>query len=156
MPKIHPTAVVDPSAKVADDAIIGPLAVVDGDVELASGVEIGPQVYITGRTRIGARTIIYPFSVIGAPPQILTYAGEAGELVIGEDNIIREQASIHAGSVDGEGRTEIGHHNLIQHAFHVAHAPARPRWPRATAVYSRSKYAAQAPGRNMPRKRWGK
>lgn len=121
MPKIHPTAVVDPSAKIADDAVVGPLAVIDGEVELACGVEIGPQVYVTGRTRVGARTVIYPFSVIGAPPQILTYAGRAGELVIGEDNVIREQASIHAGSVEGEGRTEIGDHNLIQHAFHIAH-----------------------------------
>lgn len=121
MPKIHPTAVVDPSAKIADDAVVGALAVIDAGVELASGVEIGPHVYVTGRTRVGARTIIYPFSVIGAPPQILTYAGHSGELVIGEDNVIREQASIHAGSAEGAGRTEIGDHNLIQHAFHVAH-----------------------------------
>jgi UDP-N-acetylglucosamine acyltransferase len=121
VPKIHPTAVVDPSAKIADDAVVGALAVIDAGVELASGVEIGPHVYVTGRTRVGARTIIYPFSVIGAPPQILSYAGHSGELVIGEDNVIREQASIHAGSAEGEGRTEIGDHNLIQHAFHIAH-----------------------------------
>lgn len=121
MSKIHPTAVVDPGAKIADDAVVGPLSVIDGEVELEAGVEIGAQVHVTGRTRVGARTKIYPFSVIGVPPQILSYEGTAGELVIGEDNVIREQASIHAGSVTGEGRTEIGNHNLIQHAFHIAH-----------------------------------
>lgn len=121
MPKIHPTAVVDPGAKIADDAIVGPLAVIDGEVELGSGAEIGPHVWVTGRTRIGARTIIYPFSVIGAAPQIRTYRGEAGDLVIGEDNVIREHASIHAGSIEAEGRTQIGNHNLIQHGFHIAH-----------------------------------
>ena len=121
MAKIHPTAVVDPGAKIADDAIVGALAVIDGEVELGSEVEIGPHVYVTGRTRIGARTRIYPFSVIGVPPQILTFEGDTGDLVIGEDNQIREHASIHAGSVESAGRTEIGNHNLIQNDFHIAH-----------------------------------
>ena len=121
MPEIHPTAVVDPGAKIADGAIVGPLSVVGGEVELADGVVIGAQAHVTGRTRIGARTRVYPFAVIGAPPQILTYRGQVGELVIGADNVIREYVSIHAGSIDAEGRTEIGDHNLFQHAFHVAH-----------------------------------
>jgi UDP-N-acetylglucosamine acyltransferase len=118
---IHPTAVVAPGAKIAEDATVGPHSVIDGEVELGPGVEIGPQVWLTGRTRIGARTRIFPHSVIGATPQILNPDRFGGTLEIGEDNEIREFASLHVGSPDGGGRTVIGSHNLIQHGFHVAH-----------------------------------
>jgi UDP-N-acetylglucosamine acyltransferase len=118
---IHPTAVVAPGAKIAEDATVGPHSVIDGEVELGPGVEIGPQVWVTGRTRIGARTAIYPHSVIGAAPQILNPDRFGGTLEIGEDNEIREFASIHVGSPDGGGRTVVGNHNLIQGYFHVAH-----------------------------------
>jgi UDP-N-acetylglucosamine acyltransferase len=118
--RIHPTAVVDGRAKIADDAIVGPCAVIDGEVELLPEVEIGPQVYVSGRTRIGSRTRIYPFSVIGADPQIVAQRG-GGRLEIGEDNEIREFASIHVGSPGGGGLTCIGNGNLIQNNFHIAH-----------------------------------
>ena len=121
MPNIHPTAVVDPGAKLADDVAIGPLAVVGGEVELGPGVEIGPQVCVSGRTRIGARTRVYPFAVIGVTPQVLGFDGRAGELVIGEDNEIREHVSIHVGLPDHGGLTSLGNHNLIQNGFHIAH-----------------------------------
>jgi len=119
--KIHPTAVVDPGAKIADDVEIGPLSVVDGEVELGSGVRIGSHVVVTGKTVVGARTQIFPFSTIGVPPQMLGFDGQTTELVIGEDNIIREHASIHVGTPAGGGRTSIGNHNLIMNSFHVAH-----------------------------------
>jgi UDP-N-acetylglucosamine acyltransferase len=121
VPKIHPTAVVDPGAKIADDAEVGPYSVIDGEVELDSGVEIGSHVVVTGRTAIGARTKISPFCTIGLPPQMLGFDGKTTELVIGEDNIIREHASIHVGTPVGGGRTRIGNHNLIMNHFHVAH-----------------------------------
>ena len=121
MARIHSSAIVDGRAKIADDAIVGPHAVIDGDVEIESGAEIGPQVYVTGRTRVGARTHIYPFSVIGAVPQILAPEREGGRLVIGEDNEIREFASIHVGTPGGGGLTRIGDGNLIQNSFHIAH-----------------------------------
>lgn len=121
MARIHPTAVVDRQAKVADDAEVGPLAVIGPEVQLDSGAEIGPQVCVTGRTRIGARTRIFPFSVIGAVPQILARDREGGRLEIGEDNEIREFASIHVGSPGGGGLTSIGNGNLIQNSFHIAH-----------------------------------
>jgi UDP-N-acetylglucosamine acyltransferase len=119
--KIHPTAVVDPGAKIDDDAEVGPLSVIDGEVELGPGVEIGPQVYVTGKTRIGAGTRVYPFSVLGVPPQMLGFDGQTTELVIGEDNLIREHASIHVGTPKGGGRTKIGNHNMIMNNFHIAH-----------------------------------
>ncbi len=121
MAKIHPTAVIDRQAKLADDAVVGPLAVIGPAVELDSEVEIGPQVCISGRTRIGARTRIYPFSVLGTVPQILAPDREGGRLEIGEDNEIREFASIHVGSPGGGGLTSIGNGNLIQNSFHIAH-----------------------------------
>ncbi len=121
MPKIHPSAVVDPGAKIAADAEVGPYSVIDGEVELGSGVHIGPHVVVTGRTVVGARTRVFPFSVIGVIPQILGFQGTTSELVIGEDNTIREHASIHVGTPDGGGRTKIGNHNLIMGNFHIAH-----------------------------------
>jgi UDP-N-acetylglucosamine acyltransferase len=119
--KIHPTAVVDPGAKLHDDAVVGPLSVIDGEVELGADVEIGPHVYVTGKTRIGARTRVFPFSILGAAPQMLGFDGQTTELVIGEDNIIREHASIHVGTPKGGGRTKIGNQNMIMNNFHIAH-----------------------------------
>jgi UDP-N-acetylglucosamine acyltransferase len=118
---IHPTAVVDPGAKLADDVVVGALSVVDGEVELGPGVEIGPHVVVTGRTRIGARTRIFPFSAVGVPPQTLGFDGRAGELVIGTDNVIREHASLHTGLPEWGALTKIGDHNLIMNGVHVAH-----------------------------------
>jgi len=119
--RIHPTAVVDPGAKLADDAVVGPLCVVDGEVELGPGVELSSHVLVTGRTRIGARTKIYPFSVVGVPPQTLGFDGRAGELQIGSDNVIREHASLHVGLPEWGALTAIGDHNLIMNGVHVAH-----------------------------------
>jgi UDP-N-acetylglucosamine acyltransferase len=119
--KIHPTAVVDPGAKIDDQAEVGAFAVIDGEVELGPGVEVGPHVYVTGKTRIGAGTRVYPFSVLGAAPQMLGFDGQTTELVIGVENIIREHASIHVGTPKGGGRTKIGDHNMIMNNFHIAH-----------------------------------
>jgi UDP-N-acetylglucosamine acyltransferase len=119
--KIHPTAVVDPGAKLADDVTVGALSTIGSEVELGAGVEIGPHVCIAGRTRIGERTRIHPFAAIGLTPQVLGFDGRAGELVIGEDNEIREHVSIHVGLPDHGGVTSLGHHNLIQNGFHIAH-----------------------------------
>ena len=87
MSLIHPTAVIDPGAKIAEDASVGPHTVIDGEVELGPGVVIGPQVWVTGRTRIGARTRIFPHSVIGAEPQILNPDRFDGTLAVGEQPV---------------------------------------------------------------------
>jgi UDP-N-acetylglucosamine acyltransferase len=117
--RIHPTAVVDPGAKLADDVELGPYCVVGGEVELDRGVRVGSHAVIVGRTSIGARTRIFPFTVIGEAPQVL--ASEAGSgLAIGADNVIREFCSIHAGSAAG-GATRIGDGNFLLNNVHVAH-----------------------------------
>ena len=118
--RVHPTAVVDPGAKLADDVVLGPYTVVGEFVELASGVEVGSHVILVGRTTIGARTRIFPFSVIGEAPQVQDVEGETS-LHIGADNVVREYASIHAGSPIGVGSTNIGDGNFILNNVHIAH-----------------------------------
>jgi UDP-N-acetylglucosamine acyltransferase len=119
--RVHPTAVVAPGAKLADDAEVGPCAVIGEEVELGSGVVVGPHATLMGRTTVGARTRIFPAAVIGAEPQVQGFAGEATALSIGEDNIIREFASIHVGSPGGGGCTRIGDRNFILNNVHIAH-----------------------------------
>src|SRR3546814_14181385 len=80
MPGIHPTAIVDPGAKIADDCDIGPYCVIGGQVSVDEGVRLLSHVVIDGRTTIGARPRIYPFTSLGQPPQDLKYKGEPSEL----------------------------------------------------------------------------
>jgi UDP-N-acetylglucosamine acyltransferase len=118
---VHPTAIVDPGAKLAEDVEIGPYSVIGGNVELAPEVVIGSHVTLMGRTRIGARSRISPFAVIGGEPQVLGASGENTALEIGEDNVIREFSSIHVGSPNGGGCTRIGNGNFILNNVHIAH-----------------------------------
>ncbi|MFP8878276.1 MAG: acyl-ACP--UDP-N-acetylglucosamine O-acyltransferase [Myxococcota bacterium] len=121
MNHIHPTAVIDPGVKIADDVRIGPYAVIGEGVELASGVEIGSHAHLEGSTVIGAATRVFPFAVIGAEPQVRDFSGPTTALVIGRNNVIREFAAIHVGTVDGGGCTRIGDDNLIMNNVHIAH-----------------------------------
>ena len=121
MTLVHPTAIVDPRAKLAPDVEIGPYAVIGEHVELGPGVVVGSHATLTGRTRIGSRTRISSFAVVGGEPQVLGASGENTALVIGEDNVIREFASIHVGSPDGGGCTRIGDANFILNNVHIAH-----------------------------------
>ncbi len=121
MPRIHPSAVVDPRAKLAEDVEIGPLAVVGPEVELAAGVVVKSHATVTGRTSVGERTRIFPYVVLGEEPQDKSFSGETTELVIGADNVIRENAVIHVGTRKGGGCTRIGDDNLIMNGVHVGH-----------------------------------
>jgi len=120
-PRIHPTAIVDPAAAVAEDVQIGPYAIVDAAVELAPGCIIGPHAVLRGPTRIGAGTRVYQFASVGEEPQDKKYAGEATSLVIGARNVIRECATIHRGTVQDNRETRIGDDNLFMAYTHVAH-----------------------------------
>jgi UDP-N-acetylglucosamine acyltransferase len=119
--RVHPSAVVDPGAKLAEDVRIGPCAVVGGEVELAAGVEVGAHVVLCGRTAVGSGTRIHPGCVIGGEPQVRGASGGSTALVIGEGNVIREFAVIHAGSEGGRGQTRIGDANYLMNHVHVAH-----------------------------------
>jgi UDP-N-acetylglucosamine acyltransferase len=121
VPRIHPSAVVDPRAKVADDVEVGAGATVGPEVELAAGVELRPHAHVWGRTHVGAGTRVFPFAVLGEEPQDKSFSGEATELVIGRNNVIREHVTVHVGTVKGGGRTRIGDDNLIMNGVHVGH-----------------------------------
>src|ERR1700719_1523619 len=101
MAHIHPTAVIAPGAKLAEDVIVGPYCVIGEHVVLAKGVKLKAHVVIDGRTTIGERTRIFPFASIGFEPQDLKYAGEPSSLEIGRDNTIREHVTINPGTTGG-------------------------------------------------------
>jgi UDP-N-acetylglucosamine acyltransferase len=119
--QIHPSAVVEQRAKLADDAVIGPFCTVGAEVELGPGVELRSHVHVTGRTTIGPRTRVFPFVVLGEEPQDKTFSGESTALAIGADNVIREHSSIHVGTPRGGGCTRIGDDNLIMNGAHIGH-----------------------------------
>lgn len=121
MARIHPTAVVEPGAKLADDVEIGAYAVIGPDVHLDSGVSVSHHASVLGSTRIGSRTRVFPYACLGGEPQDQAFAGEATSLEIGTDNVIREHATIHLGTLSGGGCTRIGDDNLIMNTAHIAH-----------------------------------
>lgn len=118
---IHSTAIIDPSAIIADDVSIGPYSIVGADVEIGAGCEIGPHVVINGPTKIGENNKVFQFSSIGEEPQDKKYAGEPTVLEIGNNNLIRENVTINRGTVQGGGITKIGDDNWIMAYVHIAH-----------------------------------
>jgi len=112
---------IDPSAKVADDAIIGPWTRIGPNVSIGSGCVIGSHVVIERNTRIGANNRIHSFACIGGDPQDLSYAGEETWLEMGDGNVIREHVTINRGSARGEGVTKVGNKNCFLTSVHVAH-----------------------------------
>ncbi len=121
MAAIHPSAVVDPQARIADTAVIGPFCVVGGEVELGAGVELISHVVVAGRTTIGDNTRIFPFASIGHQPQDLKYHGEPSILTIGSNNQIREYVTIHPGTEGGGMVTTVGDNCLFMGSVHIAH-----------------------------------
>lgn len=120
-PNIHPTAIVDPKAEVADGAAVGPYAIVGGGVVLERGVEVGPHAVVRGNTVVGEGTRIFQFASVGEIPQDLKYKGEDTRLRIGKRNLIREYVTLHPGTVGGGGATTIGDGNFFMIGVHVAH-----------------------------------
>ncbi len=121
MSRIHPTAIIDPQAELAEDVIVGAYSVIDGPVRIDSGCEIKPHVSITGRTRLGKNNRIFQFASIGEEPQDKKYHGEDTEVVIGDGNTIRECVTINRGTADDAGITHIGNDNWIMAYVHIAH-----------------------------------
>jgi len=118
--RIHPTAVVDPKAQIDVGVDIGPYAVVGPEVSIGSGTRIGPHVVLDGRVSIGQRNRIFPGASIGAEPQDLKYNGAPTEVVIGDDNAIRECVTINRATHEGE-QTRIGNGNLLMAYSHLGH-----------------------------------
>jgi UDP-N-acetylglucosamine acyltransferase len=120
MPRVHPTAVVDPRAELGD-VEIGPYAVVGPGVTLADGVVVGPHAVVTGPTSIGERTRLDAHAVLGGDPQDLKHGGAPTRLVVGADNVFREFTTAHRGSTGGRGVTIVGDRNYFMANSHVAH-----------------------------------
>ena len=118
---IHKTAIIDSKAKISATANIGPYVVIGPDVEIDENVVIQSHVNIVGYTKIGKKNKIYPFASIGSDPQDLKYKGEKSELVIGNNNVIREYVTANPGTSGGGGTTKIGDNNLLMIGAHIAH-----------------------------------
>jgi UDP-N-acetylglucosamine acyltransferase len=121
VPQIHPTAIIEPGARLADSVRIGPYCVIGAKVELAAEVELLSHVVVAGRTSVGEGTRIFPFASIGHQPQDLKYSGEDSALVIGRRNIIREHVTMNPGTAGGGMVTRIGDDCLFMVSVHVGH-----------------------------------
>src|SRR5882724_9800756 len=121
MTRLHATALIDAKARLAADVEVGAYSVVGPEVSIGAGTVIGPHVVITGRTTIGARNRIFQFASVGDIPQDRKYGGEPTTLSIGDDNVIREYVSIHAGTAQDRGTTTIGNGNWLLGYTHIAH-----------------------------------
>ena len=119
--RIHPSAVVHPGARLADDVEVGPYSIVGADAEIGEGSWIGAHVVIDGRVRIGRRNRVFQFASIGAAPQDKKYKDEPTSVEIGDDNTIREYVTVNRGTVQDIGVTRIGNENWIMAYVHFAH-----------------------------------
>jgi UDP-N-acetylglucosamine acyltransferase len=118
---IHNQAIVDPRAKLADDVVVGPWSFIGPDVEIGPGTRIESHVVLKGPTVIGANNHIYQFSSVGEDTPDLKYRDEPTRLVIGDNNVIRENVTIHRGTVQDRSETTIGDSNLIMAYAHIGH-----------------------------------
>lgn len=118
---IHSTAIIDPSAELADDVSVGPYSVIGPGVQIGVGTTLGSHVVLKGPTRIGKNNRIFQFASVGEDTQDMKYRGEPTRLEIGDGNIIREFCTIHRGTVQDKALTKIGDHNLFMAYSHVAH-----------------------------------
>src|SRR5215470_1669679 len=118
---VHPTAIVDPGARIAATAEIGPYCIIGAEVEIGAGTRLMANVYVEGPASIGADNIFYPYSTVGVAPQDLKYKGERSSTRIGSRNKIREFVTIHRGTEGGGMLTSMGDDNLLMAYVHVAH-----------------------------------
>lgn len=122
MPQVHPSAVIDPRAELADDVIVGPGCVVEGAVRIGAGTRLIGHVYLIGPVSVGCRNTLYPFVCIGFEPQDRKFdmASSSAGVVIGDDNLLRESVTIHRAS-QGEHPTRLGDGNMLMTNAHLGH-----------------------------------
>lgn len=120
-PRIHPTAIVSPSAELHGSVTIGPYSIIGAHVQIGANTSVAAHVVIEGHTRIGQHNRIFQFNSLGAIPQDKKYAGEPCRLEIGDHNTIREFCTFNIGSPGDVGITRVGDHNWIMAYVHIAH-----------------------------------
>lgn len=121
MSLIHATALIDPSAQLADDVEVGPYSIIGPEVVIGAGTVIGPHVVIKGPTTLGERNRIFQFASVGEDCQDKKYKGEPTRLEMGDDNVVRESVTLHRGTAQDLSLTKIGNGNLFMAYSHVAH-----------------------------------
>jgi UDP-N-acetylglucosamine acyltransferase len=121
MSEIHATAIVDPSAELADDVSIGPYSMVGPNVVLETGVVIHSHVVVEGHTRLGAGVQVYSFAAVGTPPQDLKFKGETSWLEVGAGTVIREHCTLNPGTKGDQLLTSVGRNCVLMIGAHVAH-----------------------------------
>jgi UDP-N-acetylglucosamine acyltransferase len=118
---IHPTAIVSAKAQLGQNVTVGPYSVVEDHVQIGDGTTLQSHVCVRGLTQIGSQCTIFPFAVVGSEPQYLKYAGEPTKTIIGNRVILRESTTVHRGTPQGRGLTEIGDDCFLMAYTHVAH-----------------------------------
>ena len=118
---IHPSALIDPAAKLGHNVSVGAFSVIGADVEIGDNTWIGPHVVIEGPTRIGRDNRIWQFASLGTAPQDKKFHGENSLLEIGDRNVIREFVTFNRGTEDGGGVTRVGNDNWLMAYVHLAH-----------------------------------
>ena len=118
---VHPTAIVEDGARLADSVEVGPYCIVEAGAQLADGVRLLSHVVVHANTEIGARTVVHPHAFLGGPAQIRNASALDARLIIGADNIIRESVTISAGSQRGGGITRVGDRNYFMAYSHAGH-----------------------------------
>jgi UDP-N-acetylglucosamine acyltransferase len=118
---IHSTAIIDKNADIDKSVKVGPFSIIGPNVKIGKDTELKSNVIISGDTEIGTNCKVYPFTVLGNPPQDLKFKGEKSKLIIGNNNIIREHVTMNPGTDGGGLLTKIGDNCLIMIGAHVAH-----------------------------------
>lgn len=118
---IHPTALIDPGARLGENVSVGAYSIIGADVEIGDNTWIGPHVVVEGPTRIGRDNRIWQFASLGAAPQDKKFHGENALLEIGDRNVIREFVTFNRGTEDGGGVTRVGNDNWLMAYVHLAH-----------------------------------
>lgn len=118
---IHPTAIVAKEAELDPSVEVGPWCTIGPKVKIGKGTKLISHVVIEGRTTLGEGNVIFPFAVLGAAPQDLKYKGEDTELILGNNNRIRESVTLNLGTVQGGGKTVVGNDCLLMAYTHLGH-----------------------------------
>ncbi len=121
MNNIHKTAIIEDGAQLGDNITIGPFTIIGKDVKIGDGTTVGSHTVIEGKTTIGENNQIFSHAAIGTIPQDLKFDGEDVELIIGNNNKIREYTLFNPGTIGGGSITKIGDNNLFMGYTHVAH-----------------------------------
>lgn len=118
---IHPSAIIHKGAELDPSVEVGPWCIIGPNVKVKRGTKLMSHVVLDGWTEIGEDNQIFPFAVLGAVPQDLKYKGEPTQLIVGDNNTIRESVTLNLGTVQGGGATRVGNHNLLMATVHLGH-----------------------------------